>query len=141
MQVLIYRKNKESDFPHFGIFQAKQWGLIVYDEVHLLPAPIFKITTEIQSTRRLGLTATLVREDHHEKDVFCLIGPKKYDTPWKVLEKQGWISEAKCYEIKIPMNEDDMMDYLTADQKSKFNIAAKNPLKIKVILLFIHLIL
>ncbi len=132
-QMLIYRKNKESDFPHFGVFQARKWGLIVYDEVHLLPAPIFKITTEIQSTRRLGLTATLVREDHHEKDVFCLIGPKKYDTPWKVLEKQGWISEAKCYEIKIPMEENDLMDYLTSDQKSKFNIAAKNPLKINAL--------
>ncbi|MBR3732837.1 MAG: DEAD/DEAH box helicase, partial [Spirochaetales bacterium] len=132
-QMLIYRKNKESDFPHFGVFQARKWGLIVYDEVHLLPAPIFKITTEIQSTRRLGLTATLVREDHHEKDVFCLIGPKKYDTPWKVLEKQGWISEAKCYEIKIPMDENDLMDYLTSDQKSKFNIAAKNPLKINAL--------
>ena len=129
-QILIYRKNKESDFPHFGIFQAKNWGLIIYDEVHLLPAPIFKITSEIQSTRRLGLTATLVREDHHEKDVFCLIGPKKYDTPWKVLEKQGWISEAKCFEIKLPLDEEQMMDYLIADQKSKFNIAAKNPLKI-----------
>ncbi|MBP7552973.1 MAG: helicase-associated domain-containing protein, partial [Spirochaetes bacterium] len=128
-QILIYRKTKESDFPHFGIFLLQEWGLIIYDEVHLLPAPIFKITSEIQSTRRLGLTATLVREDGHEKDVFCLIGPKKYDTPWKVLEKQGWIAEAKCYEIKLPLQEDLVMDYLVADQKAKFTIAATNPLK------------
>lgn len=132
-QILIYRKTKESDFPHFGIFLLQEWGLIIYDEVHLLPAPIFKITSEIQSTRRLGLTATLVREDGHEKDVFCLIGPKKYDTPWKVLEKQGWIAEAKCYEIKLPLQEDLVMDYLVADQKAKFTIAATNPLKIDVL--------
>ncbi|HNZ26005.1 MAG TPA: helicase-associated domain-containing protein [Spirochaetota bacterium] len=132
-QILIYRKTKESDFPHFGIFLSQEWGLIIYDEAHLLPAPIFKITSELQSVRRLGLTATLIREDGHEKDVFCLIGPKKYDTPWKVLEKQGWIAEAKCYEIKLPLQEDLVMDYLAADQKAKFAIAATNPLKIDVL--------
>lgn len=132
-QILIYRKNKESNFPHFGVFQSNKWGFIIYDEVHLLPAPIFKITSEIQSTRRLGLTATLVREDEHEKDVFCLIGPKKFDTPWKVLEKQGWISEAKCIEIKLPLPEYDLMDYLIADMKAKFTIAAKNKYKIIVL--------
>lgn len=125
-QILIYRQHKEAEFPHFYLFQSNDWGFIIYDEVHLLPAPIFKITSEIQSTRRLGLTATLVREDEHEKDVFCLIGPKKYDTPWKVLEKQGWIAEAKCFEIKIPLPDDLLMEYLTADLKIKFNIAAKN---------------
>jgi DNA excision repair protein ERCC-3 len=128
-QILIYRKDKNSPFPHFGIFQAQKWGLIIYDEVHLLPAPVFKITSEIQSTRRLGLTATLVREDEHESDVFCLIGPKKYDTPWKTLEKQGWISKANCYEIKLPLPEDQLMHYLTADQKEKFNLSAQNPYK------------
>lgn len=132
-QILIYRKDKESPFPHLGIFQAQNWGLIIYDEVHLLPAPIFKITSGIQSKRRLGLTATLIREDGHEKDVFCLIGPKKFDTPWKVLEKQGWISEARCYEIKIPLLEEQTIDYLTSDLKSKFTIAAQNPLKLLVI--------
>lgn len=132
-QILIYRKDKGSSFPHLGIFQAQNWGLIVYDEVHLLPAPIFKITSGIQSKRRLGLTATLIREDGHEKDVFCLIGPKKFDTPWKVLEKQGWISEALCFEIKIPLNEDDTIDYLTADLKSKFVISSQNSLKLLVI--------
>jgi len=130
-QILIYRKNKDSFFPHFGIFKAEDWGLIIYDEVHLLPAPIFKITSEIQSTRRLGLTATLIREDGH--DVFCLIGPKKFDTPWKVLEKLGWISEAKCFEVKIPLPKDMLMDYLVADLKYKFTISSNNPLKIEVI--------
>lgn len=133
-QILIYRKTKNSDFNHFNLFRSQNWGLIIYDEVHLLPAPIFKITSEIQSTRRLGLTATLVREDNKETDVFCLIGPKKFDTPWKVLERQGWIAEAKCFEIKIPMPEYLLMEYLVADQKDKFNIAAKNPLKIKVLI-------
>ncbi|MCG8570007.1 MAG: helicase-associated domain-containing protein, partial [Spirochaetes bacterium] len=132
-QILIYRKSKGDDFKHFNIFQIEDWGLIIYDEVHLLPAPVFKITSEIQSKRRLGLTATLVREDGLEKDVFCLIGPKKYDTPWKVLEKQGWIATASCYEIKLPLTEDLLIDYLTADQRSKFNIAAKNPLKMEVV--------
>ncbi|OHD19807.1 MAG: helicase [Spirochaetes bacterium GWD1_27_9] len=132
-QILIYRKSKEDDFTHFSVFQSNKWGFIIYDEVHLLPAPIFKITGEIQSTRRLGLTATLVREDEHEKDVFCLIGPKKFDTPWKVLEKQGWISEAKCFEIKLPLPKEQLMEYLIADQKVKFNIAAKNTLKYQVV--------
>jgi len=132
-QILIYRKTKESDFEHFEIFRSKKWGLIVYDEVHLLPAPIFKVTGEIQSTRRLGLTATLVREDGKETDVFCLIGPKKFDTPWKDLEKKGWIAEAKCYEVKIPLLEEQLMDYLIADQKGKYNISAQNPLKLTVL--------
>ncbi|HPO49221.1 MAG TPA: DEAD/DEAH box helicase family protein, partial [Spirochaetota bacterium] len=132
-QILIYRKNKDSEFSHFDIFLRNKWGLIIYDEVHLLPAPIFKVTSEIQGTRRLGLTATLVREDGFEKDVFCLIGPKKYDTPWKALEKQGWIAEAKCYEIKIPLAEELLMEYLTSDQKLKFNISARNYLKYKVL--------
>lgn len=132
-QMLIYRKKQTEDFPHFGIFQAQDWGLIIYDEVHLLPAPVFKVTSGIQSKRRLGLTATLVREDSHEKDVFCLIGPKRFDTPWKVLEKQGWISEALCHEIKLPLPEDEMIDYLTADQKSKFAQSSQNPYKIDAV--------
>lgn len=132
-QMLIYRKKQTDEFPHFGIFQAQNWGLIIYDEVHLLPAPVFKVTSGIQSKRRLGLTATLVREDGHEKDVFCLIGPKRFDTPWKVLEKQGWISEALCHEIKLPLPEEEMIDYLTADQKSKFAQSSQNPYKIDAV--------
>jgi len=100
-QCLTYRPSRHSDFPHLKVFNAKDWGLIVYDEVHLLPAPIFRITAEIQAKRRLGLTATLVREDGGEDDVFSLIGPKKYDVPWKELEKQGWIAPAVCREIRM----------------------------------------
>ena len=88
------------------IFKAKNWGLIIYDEVHLLPAPVFRITADIQAKRRLGLTATLVREDSMEDDVFSLIGPKKFDSPWKELERQGWIAEASCYEIRVGMDYD-----------------------------------
>ena len=132
-QILIYRKNKDEWFKHFDIFRNEEWGLIIYDEVHLLPAPIFKVTSEIQSTRRLGLTATLVREDNKEKDVFCLIGPKKFDTPWKVLEKQMWIAEALCFEIKVPLSEEFLMEYLIADDKGKYSISSKNPNKINVL--------
>src|SRR5437762_11942844 len=92
--------------PNLSIFGMADWGLIIYDEVHLLPAPVFRMTAEIQARRRLGLTATLVREDGREDDVFCLIGPKKYDVPWRVLEKQGWIAEAVCTEIRVPMPEE-----------------------------------
>lgn len=139
-QILVYRRSKEDAFHHFEVFQAYDWGLIIYDEVHLLPAPVFKVTSGIQSKRRLGLTATLVREDNKEKDVFCLIGPKKYDTPWKVLEKQGWIAEAKCFEIKLPLEENVLMEYLISDQKAKFNIAARNSLKLEALknILFKH---
>ena len=105
-QILTYRPRKTGGFPHFELFDREAWGLIIYDEVHLLPAPVFRITADLQARRRLGLTATLVREDGHEKDVFSLIGPKKYDVPWKVLEKQGWIATAECHEIRLPLPED-----------------------------------
>ncbi len=98
-QILTYRRAETDDFPHFALFTSFDWGLIIYDEVHLLPAPVFRITAEIQARRRLGLTATLVREDGRESDVFSLIGPKKYDVPWRELEKQGWIATAECHEI------------------------------------------
>ena len=89
-QILTYRRSRQDVFVHFGLFDRRDWGLIIYDEVHLLPAPVFQFTADIQARRRLGLTATLVREDGREDDVFALIGPKKYDVPWKVMEKQGW---------------------------------------------------
>ena len=131
-QMLTYRKRKTDEFPHFEIFNRRSWGLIVYDEVHLLPAPVFRITAEIQACRRLGLTATLVREDHKEDDVFSLIGPKRYDVPWKVLEKQGWIATAECIEIRLPLPGDLRMTYATADGRAKFRVASENPLKIDV---------
>ncbi len=88
-------------YPHLELFDARDWGLIVYDEVHLLPAPIFRMTADLQARRRLGLTATLVREDGREGDVFSLIGPKRYDAPWKDIEAQGWIAPADCIEVRV----------------------------------------
>ncbi len=132
-QILTYRKSRDDDFEHLDLFNHGRWGLIIYDEVHLLPAPVFRAVAEIQGKRRLGLTATLVREDGKEDDVFSLIGPKKFDVPWKVLEKQGWIATAECVEIRIPLPEAKRMEYAVADTKSKFRIASENPLKIEVI--------
>lgn len=131
-QVLTYRKAKDSAFIHFGLFDEGQWGLIIYDEVHLLPAPVFRATAALQARRRLGLTATLVREDAREDDVFSLIGPKKYDVPWKVLEKQGWIAQAICGEIRVPLSEEDRYRYAVSDKRGKFRIASTNPIKMSV---------
>jgi len=137
-QILTYRKRgaakgSAEEFPHFELFNARNWGLIIYDEVHLLPAPVFRITAELQARRRLGLTATLVREDGLESDVFSLIGPKKYDVPWKDLEKQGWIATAACHEIRIPMAEEQRMMYALAEQRQKYPVAAHNPRKLGVL--------
>jgi DNA excision repair protein ERCC-3 len=123
----------EDEFPHLSLFNEQDWGLIIYDEVHLLPAPVFRITAEIQARRRLGLTATLVREDHRETDVFSLIGPKKYDAPWKELEKQGWIATAECHEIRIPLPDEQRLIYALADEREKYRAAAENPRKLAVL--------
>ncbi len=132
-QILTYRPNRDSEFVHLGLFDQRNWGLIIYDEVHLLPAPVFQVTASLQARRRLGLTATLVREDGREDDVFALIGPKKVDVPWKVLEGQGWIATAACTEIRLPMPESLRMPYAVADQRCKFRIAAENPQKQAVV--------
>jgi DNA excision repair protein ERCC-3 len=145
-QILTYRRphTKEQadglgheegvdDFPHFSLFTSYDWGLIIYDEVHLLPAPVFRITAEIQARRRLGLTATLVREDGREADVFSLIGPKKYDVPWRELERQGWIATAECHEIRVGMTEDEQLNYAVADEREKYRIAAETPEKFDVV--------
>ncbi len=132
-QILTHRKRRTDDFPHFKLFNERDWGLIIYDEVHLLPAPIFRITAEIQARRRLGLTATLIREDGRETDVFSLIGPKKYDVPWKDLEKQGWIATAECHEIRLPLPDELRMTYALAEQRDKFRIAAENYDKLKIV--------
>ncbi len=129
-QILTWRKNKESDFPHFKIFRERNWGLVIYDEVHLLPAPVFRITAEVQAVRRLGLTATLVREDGAEDAVFSLVGPKRYDVPWKDLEAKGWIAEALCTEIRIDLPHSLQLPYAVAPQREKYRIASENPLKI-----------
>ncbi|MBN1428394.1 MAG: DEAD/DEAH box helicase [Anaerolineae bacterium] len=137
-QMITYRKRgsekgSAEEYPHFELFNARNWGLIIYDEVHLLPAPVFRITAELQARRRLGLTATLVREDGMESDVFSLIGPKKYDVPWKDLEKQGWIATAVCHEVRIPLDEGWRMEYALAAQRNKYSVAAHNPKKIDVL--------
>jgi DNA excision repair protein ERCC-3 len=131
-QIVTYRKRKSDEFPHFEIFNRGDWGLIIYDEVHLLPAPVFRATAEIQSRRRLGLTATLVREDGHEEDVFSLVGPKRYDVPWRELEKQGWIAEADCTEVRVDLPAPQRMPYALAGQRDQYRIAAENPVKLEI---------
>jgi DNA excision repair protein ERCC-3 len=131
-QILVWRPDREEAFPHFELFRARNWGLIIYDEVHLLPAPVFRVTAEIQALRRLGLTATLVREDGRESDVFSLVGPKRYDVPWKELEQKGWIAEAICYEIRVELPEGDKIPYATADKRGKFRIASENNRKVEI---------
>jgi len=132
-QILTYRKRKTDEFPHFGLFNQGNWGLIVYDEVHLLPAPVFRYTAELQSKRRLGLTATLVREDGMESDVFSLIGPKRFDVPWRELESQGWIATAECCEIRIELPQECRLDYAVADGRAKFRLSSENPMKVSLV--------
>jgi DNA excision repair protein ERCC-3 len=140
-QTMTYRKRGTKgsglpmfeEFPHLDLFNKRDWGLIVYDEVHLLPAPVFRVAAEIQARRRLGLTATLVREDGREEDVFSLIGPKKYDVPWKDLEKQGWIATADVVEVRIAMSSDLRLNYAVAEPRQKYRIAAENPGKNEVL--------
>ena len=132
-QILTYRKKKTDPFVHYGIFNAENWGLIIYDEVHLLPAPVFKFTADLQARRRLGLTATLIREDGHEKDVFTLIGPKKFDVPWKDLERQGWIATAKCVEIRVDLPPREKLEYLSLTAKKQIRLAYENPSKLPIV--------
>ena len=132
-QMLTHRTSKEAEFTHLALFDQRNWGLIIYDEVHLLPAPVFQITATLQARRRLGLTATLVREDGREDDVFALIGPKKADVPWKVLERQKWIAKAVCTEVRVPMHEDARLPYAVADARNKFRVASENSAKTQVV--------
>lgn len=119
--------NREKDFPHLELLRQQQWGLIIYDEVHMPPAPVFRATAEIQVRGRLGLTATLVREDGLEGDVFALVGPKRYDLPWKILEHSGFIAEAECHEIRLDLPDELRIRYALAEKRDKFRIAAENP--------------
>ena len=132
-QVLTWRPNKEGDYPHFKLFKERDWGLIIYDEVHMLPAPVFRVTAEIQAIRRVGLTATLVREDGCEGYVFSLVGPKRYDVPWKELEISGWIADAECIEVRVDLPMEKEIDYAVADSRSKHRIASENPAKVKLV--------
>lgn len=129
---VITRKTK-GEFKALEVFDSRDWGLIIYDEVHLLPAPVFRMTSDLQSRRRLGLTATLVREDGREGDVFSLIGPKRYDAPWKDIEAQGWIAPADCTEVRIQLDDDERMAYAVAEQSDKYRLAATSPKKNMVV--------
>lgn len=133
-QILTWRKSDTEEFPHFEIFKKRRWGLIVYDEVHLLPAPIFRITAELQIIRRLGLTATLVREDGLETDVFSLVGPKRYDVPWKELEEKGWIAHAYCIEVRVALPVESEIKYAIAGVRQKYRIASENDEKLSCVL-------
>jgi DNA excision repair protein ERCC-3 len=132
-QMVTYRPKKNGPFPHFEIFNAWPWGLIIYDEVHTLPAPIFQVTAELQAKRRLGLTATLVREDGKETDVFTLIGPKKLDVPWAELEHAGWIAEATCTEVRVPMDFALRMECAQSPERTSYRLEAENPAKLTAI--------
>jgi DNA excision repair protein ERCC-3 len=132
-QIITWRPDREADFPHFRLFRERPWGLIIYDEVHLLPAPVFRVTAELQAVRRLGLTATLIREDGAEDAVFSLVGPKRYDVPWKDLESKGWIAEALCTEIRLDLPENLKIPYAVAPPREKYRIASENPRKEEIV--------
>jgi len=129
----VMTRRRKGHFPHLSLFSEFDWGLVIYDEVHLLPAPVFRMTVEIQSTRRLGLTATLVREDKKEEDVFSLIGPKRYDAPWRDLEAQGWIAPATCTEVRVALPEDERLSYAAAEPRERYRVAATNSAKFRVL--------
>ncbi len=130
-QVLTTRRG--GAFTHLDLFGARDWGLVIYDEVHLLPAPIFRFTADLQARRRLGLTATLVREDGREGDVFSLIGPKRYDAPWKDIESQGWIAPADCTEVRVTLTDEERMAYATAEPEERYRVAATARTKLPVV--------
>ncbi|SNY70710.1 DNA repair helicase XPB [Paractinoplanes atraurantiacus] len=130
-QVLTSRRG--GAFTHLDLFGARDWGLVIYDEVHLLPAPIFRFTADLQARRRLGLTATLVREDGREGDVFSLIGPKRYDAPWKDIESQGWIAPAECVEVRVTLTEAERMSYAVTEAEERYRVAATARTKLPVV--------
>lgn len=132
-QILTWRPDKTSPFPHFSLFRKNNWGLVIYDEVHMLPAPVFRVAAELQAVRRVGLTATLVREDGCEGNVFSLVGPKRYDVPWKELERNKWIASAECIELRVDLQSDKDIEYAVAGMRSKHRIASENPAKLAVV--------
>jgi len=132
-QILTWRPDKTGPYPHFSIFHERPWGLIIYDEVHMLPAPVFRVVAELQTVRRVGLTATLVREDGCEGHVFSLVGPKRYDVPWKELEKDKWIAKAECIEVKVDLPLNKEIEYAVASSREKHRIASENKDKIEVV--------
>lgn len=132
-QILTWRPDKVGPYPHFSIFRERPWGLIIYDEVHLLPAPVFRVVAELQAVRRVGLTATLVREDNCQSYVFSLVGPKRYDVPWKELEHTGWIAKAECVEVRLDLSEERELEYAVATAREKHRLASENPVKVKIV--------
>lgn len=128
-QILTWRPEKDGPYPHFSIFTKRKWGLIIYDEVHMLPAPVFRVVAELQAVRRVGLTATLVREDGCEGYVFSLVGPKRYDVPWKELEKAHWIATAECIEVRLDLPESQEIEYAVASAREKHKLASVNEIK------------
>ena len=129
----VMTTKRQGIYPHLEVFDSRDWGLIIYDEVHLLPAPIFRFTADIQSRRRLGLTATLVREDGRESDVFSLIGPKRFDAPWKDIENQGYIAPANCVEVRVTLPDSDRMTYAMAEPEDRYRLASSAPQKITLV--------
>ncbi|HXR45289.1 MAG TPA: DNA repair helicase XPB [Pseudolysinimonas sp.] len=129
----ILTAKRKGEFAHLALLDAKDWGLVIYDEVHLLPAPVFKLTADLQARRRLGLTATLVREDGRENDVFSLIGPKRFDAPWKEIEAQGYIAPATCYEVRIDLPQSERLEYAASPDDERYRLAATAPAKLRVV--------
>lgn len=132
-QILTWRPEKTGPYPHFSLFRKKGWGLVIYDEVHMLPAPVFRVVAELQAVRRVGLTATLVREDGCEGHVFSLVGPKRYDVPWKELERDKWIASAECVEVRLDLDSSKEIEYAVAGSRIKHRIASENPVKTEVV--------
>ncbi|MEO3854465.1 DNA repair helicase XPB [Acrocarpospora sp. B8E8] len=128
----VMTAKRQGAYRHLELFDARDWGLIVYDEVHLLPAPIFRMTADLQARRRVGLTATLVREDGREGDVFSLIGPKRYDAPWKEMENQGWIAPADCVEVRVTLTDEERLAYAMSDSEERYRFCATTPSKTRV---------
>ena len=129
---VMTRKSK-GEYRHLELFDSRDWGLVVYDEVHLLPAPVFRMTADLQSRRRLGLTATLVREDGREGDVFSLIGPKRYDVPWRDIEAQGWIAPAECIEVRVTLTDSERLTYATAEPEERYKLCSTAATKLPVV--------
>ncbi|MHA6621767.1 DNA repair helicase XPB [Pseudonocardia sp. DLS-67] len=129
---VMTRKSK-GEYKHLDLFDSRDWGLVIYDEVHLLPAPVFRMTADLQSRRRLGLTATLVREDGREGDVFSLIGPKRYDAPWRDIEQQGWIAPAECTEVRVTLTDSERMGYAVAEPEERYRVASTAHTKLAVV--------
>jgi DNA excision repair protein ERCC-3 len=129
----VMTRRTKGEYRHLELFDSRDWGLVVYDEVHLLPAPVFRMTADLQSRRRLGLTATLVREDGREGDVFSLIGPKRYDVPWRDIEAQGWIAPASCTEVRVTLTDSERLTYATAEPDTKYRLCSTVATKLPVV--------